>query len=56
MIGAMRICRMGIDFYVCGVVIQEVEDVMAFMFVGTNNFSVHRNMVGNKAIGGNAFF
>ena len=41
-----------LDF--CGVVEKQVENIVAFMFISTDDSGTDRNMVGNQSVGDNS--
>ena len=56
LVGAMRIGRMDIWLDVGGIVEQEIEDVVALMFVGADDLGIDGDMIGHHGIGDDAFF
>ena len=54
LIGTMRIRRMHGGLHVADIVVHQVEDIVTFVFVGTNDVGIDWNMVGNQGDDHNA--
>ena len=55
LVGAVRVCRMPLRLDVRGIVVQQVEHIMALVLVGADDPGVDRHRVGHQGVGAHAF-
>ena len=56
LVGAVRIRGMDVRLDVGGIVEQEIEHIVALMFVGADDLGIDRDMIGHQGVGHDAFF
>ena len=55
LVGSMRIRRVALRLNVGGVVVEQVEHVVALMLMGANDLGIDRYVVGDEGVGAHAF-
>ena len=55
LVGAMRISRMNFGLDIGRVIVEQIENIMAFMLIGSEDSGIDGNVVGGQGIGRQSF-